>query len=84
VLQVLSRHKNDWNIVVFLFVWASQQPGYKNGMDTYYAFLNILVKAQYFKTMWQLVNEMHNQGDSPSLVTDETDLSQRKFTVKVL
>lgn len=72
VLQVLDRHKNDWKIAMFFFVWASQQPGYSNGTETYNALLNILGKAQQFKTMWQLVKEMHSQGDSPSLVTDET------------
>lgn len=72
VLQVLARHKNDWKIAMFFFVWASQQPGYRHGTETYNALLNILGKAQHFKTMWQLVTEMHNQGDRPSLVTDET------------
>jgi pentatricopeptide repeat protein len=72
VLEVLARHKNDWKIAMFFFVWASQQPGYSNGTETYNALLNILGKAQHFKTMWQLMKQMHNQGDSPSLVTDET------------
>jgi len=78
VLEVLARHKNDWKIAMFFFVWASQQPGYSNGTETYNALLNILGKAQHFKTMWQLVKEMHNRGDSPSLVTDET------FTILII
>ena len=72
VLEVLARHKNDWKIAMFFFVWASQQPGYSNGTETYNALLNILGKAQHFKTMWQLVKEMYNQGNRPYVVTDET------------
>jgi hypothetical protein len=34
VLEVLARHKNDWKIAMFFFVWASQQPGYSNGTET--------------------------------------------------
>lgn len=72
VLRVLSTHENDMNTAMFFFAWASQQPGYSHGTETYNAMLNILGRMKQFKTMWQLVEEMHNGGNGPSLVTDET------------
>jgi pentatricopeptide repeat protein len=72
VLRVLSRYKSDMNIAMYFFMWASQQPSYSHGTETYNAMLNILGRMKQFKTMWQLVEEMHNGGNGPSLVTDET------------
>eukprot|EP01018_Ginkgo_biloba_P023673 Gb_12358 [translate_table: standard] len=72
VVQVLYRHENDWKPAMFFFVWASQQPGFDHGTKTYHAMLNILGKVKRFHTMWQLIKEMHNRGNSPSLITDET------------
>eukprot|EP01018_Ginkgo_biloba_P023672 Gb_12359 [translate_table: standard] len=72
VVRVLYRHKNDWKPAMYFFLWASRQPGYSHGTDAYNAMLNILGKMKRFRTMWQLVKEMHERGNSPSLITDRT------------
>lgn len=76
VQEVLRKLSNAGLLALSFFRWAEKQNGYKGSPDSYNSLIEALGKIKQFKMVWNLVDEMRQQG---LLLKDTFALISRRY-----